>query len=111
MRCSTCDAYARRHGQGAPFNVELNCDRGKYLLCDGTNGLLVAQPFEYHDELVSSQARDDIGRPNRVGQPMCELPEHRVAGGMAQVVVDRLEAVYIQEHQGDRRQWIVWLGQ
>ena len=48
------------------------------------------------DELVAADARDGVRRAHRGGQPGGEGEQDGVAGGMAEGVVDQLEAVEVQ---------------
>ena len=53
-----------------------------------------------HDrELVAADAGDRIHFPNAGAQSGCHLLQHEIAGGMAQGIVDVLEAVQVQEQQ------------
>ena len=58
---------------------------------------------EQDRELVSPEARDRVGRPHRVLEPSRDLLEDRVAGRMAETVVDGLEVVEVDEDDADRR--------
>ena len=53
------------------------------------------------DELVAAEARDRVGRAQRGGQPRREREQHLVAGGVAERVVDQLEAVEVEREDRD----------
>ena len=53
------------------------------------------------DELVAAQARDRVGRAHRGGQPGRQREQHLVAGGVAERVVDHLEAVEVEHEDRD----------
>ena len=70
----------------------------------GGNGFDLAQLVELaHEdrELVAGEPRDDIGRAHRRAQALGEFDQHRVAGRMAEVVVDRLEMVDVEKQHRD----------
>ena len=52
-----------------------------------------------HDELVAAQPRHQVGGAHLAGQHHGDRLEHRVAGGVAMTVVDRLEPVEIDVDQ------------
>ena len=55
------------------------------------------------DELVAAQARHDVGRAQHRAQPAGDRLEQLVAHVVAVAVVDRLEAVEVEEqHAGQR---------
>lgn len=55
-----------------------------------------------HDELVSAESRDELGLVVTALQPLGQDADEGIAGGMAQIVVDRLEPVEVEEHHHDR---------
>ncbi len=68
------------------------------------DGLLRALHLLDQDgELVAAEAGDRVGRADGVAQAMRDLLQHRVAGGMAEAVVDRLEVVEVDEDHAHRR--------
>ena len=54
---------------------------------------------QQHDELVAAEPRHQVGGAHLAGEHHGDRLEHRVAGGMAMAVVDRLEAVEIEVDQ------------
>ena len=64
-------------------------------------GLLRAGLDRDHGELVAPVAADDVLAPQHARQPMGDTLEHRVADLVAEVVVDRLEAIQVQQDQGE----------
>ncbi len=63
----------------------------------------VAHLFQDHHEFIAGQPRHRVGAAHRLPEAPRELDQHRVAAGMAEAVVDGLEAVDVQEQQGQRR--------
>ena len=62
----------------------------------------VARPREVgqqHDELVATEPPDGVARPHRPGEPVRDLSQHRVAGGVSVLVVHGLEPVEVDEQQ------------
>ena len=53
-----------------------------------------------HHELVAAQPDDQVRVAQRVLEARAELPQELVAGRMAERVVDLLEAVEVEEHEG-----------
>jgi hypothetical protein len=54
-----------------------------------------------HHELVAAEPPDGVARTHRAAQPPCHLAEQLVADGVAEGVVDVLEAVEVEEqHRG-----------
>jgi hypothetical protein len=51
----------------------------------------------YDDELVAAEARDHVLRAGRLAQPIGERPDETVAGRVAEVVVDGLQPVQVDE--------------
>ena len=54
---------------------------------------------QQHGEFVAAEPRHHVGGAHTAGEPGRHRLEQRVAGGVAVAVVDRLEAVEIDEHQ------------
>ena len=52
------------------------------------------------DELVAAEPRDGVGGPHGGGHPAGERDQQRVAGGVAEEVVDALEVVEVDEQHG-----------
>ncbi|MEZ5262905.1 MAG: hypothetical protein R2755_14305 [Acidimicrobiales bacterium] len=53
--------------------------------------------LEQHGELVAAHAGGGVARSQAVGQPVGQLHQQAVAGGVAQAVVDHLEVVEVDE--------------
>ena len=51
-----------------------------------------------HRELVAGEAGDDVGGPHPFAQDLGDLADQVVAGVVAEAVVDRLEAVDVDDH-------------
>ncbi len=62
----------------------------------------IAEILDHDDELVTTQAGRGVGGTNRGDQTPSHLHEHRIAGGVAELVVDLLEPVEVDEQHGDR---------
>ena len=66
----------------------------------GVGGLPDVMDQEH--ELVAAEARDRVARAQRGAQPAADLLEQRVAEAVPPAVVDPLEAIEIQEEDGER---------
>ena len=64
---------------------------------------LVGNPIEQDDELVAAEPRDRVAGPQRGLQPRRDLHQQLVAGGVPERVVDELEVVDVEQHDGDLR--------
>ena len=78
-------------------------DRGQQLLRDRRQLGGAGVAFEDDDELVAAQARDQVVLAHRLAQPLRHRLEQLVAGAVAERVVDRLEAVEVDEVDRERR--------
>ncbi len=57
------------------------------------------QVVQQHGELVAADPRHQVGGAGSGAQPLGHRLEHAVAGGVAEPVVDGLEAVEVEEHE------------
>ena len=57
----------------------------------------VGAVVEQHAELIAADAPDDVARPHGVLQAVRDDAQHRIAGQVAQRVVDLLEIVEVEE--------------
>ena len=55
-----------------------------------------------HDELLPAPAKDEVARAQRAAEPAVDVHEQPVAGRVAVGVVDRLEAVEVEETERSR---------
>ena len=72
-----------------------------HALDDRAGGHLV-RAGQQEDELVAAVARRGVVRPQRSAQRGGDLPQQRVAGEVALLVVDALEVVEVDEHARER---------
>ena len=63
----------------------------------------VGDVLDQDGELVSAEARGRVGRAHGLEQASGDLPQHLVARGVAEAVVDRLEVVEVEEDDRDAR--------
>ena len=63
----------------------------------------VVHLLQQHGELVAAQPRHQVARAHAVGQAARHLAQQRVAGDVAEAVVDDLEAVEVEEHHREAR--------
>ena len=63
----------------------------------------IGQVLEQDCELVRAEARCRVVDPHRVDHPRGDLLQDLVAGRVAEAVVDGLEIVEVEEHDGDAR--------
>ncbi len=52
-----------------------------------------------HRELVAADTGGDVDRPHRFAEPVGRLGEHAIAGEVADLVVDRLEVVEVEDDE------------
>ncbi len=68
----------------------------------GSHRRIVAVEVGQQDhELVASEASHGVVRPHDRAQPVGDLADDVVAPGMAEFVVDRLEAIEVDEQEAD----------
>ena len=60
---------------------------------------MLFRSFEQHDELVAAQARHGVGCAGGRLQPPRKLDQHGITAGVAVTVVDRLEAIDVDDHE------------
>src|SRR5262249_40163837 len=65
------------------------------------DGLLAADVLEQQRELVSAEPGDRVARAHDLLEPARDDPQELVAGVVAEAVVDLLEAVEVDEENGD----------
>ena len=58
-------------------------------------------PIKQDHELIATDARHEVGRPDVGPQPAGHFDEQIVTSAVAERVVDELEPVQVQEQQGD----------
>ena len=56
--------------------------------------------FEQDRKFIATQPCNGIGRTHRLFQTAADGDQQRIAGGVAQAVVDRLEAIQVEIQQG-----------
>ena len=95
------DARAHREEVLAAVEDQRPGHRGREPLGDLGDAAPRVDVGADHDELVAAQARDGVGHPHRGGQPRRQGEQHLVAGGVAEGVVDRLEAVEVEHEDRD----------
>ena len=59
--------------------------------------VVVVDVLEQHRELVAAEPRGEVAGAHRGGDPVGDRHQHRVAGRVAVLVVDRLEVVEVEE--------------
>jgi hypothetical protein len=82
-----------------------NADRRRGDLADLLGDLdrlvEVVHPGDQHEQLVAAHPRHHVVQPDGLGDPRGDGTQHRIAGGMAEQVVDVLEVVDIAEQQAE----------
>ena len=94
------DADARRQRELVAGDVRTAGERREDPVA-GLADLRRVHVLEEQRELVTAQAGDGVALPDAVLQPLGDVDQHRVAGGVPEAVVDRLEAVEVDEQQRD----------
>ena len=92
-----CDAHAGRHEQLAPVDLHRHADGLAHFLRDVYRVLDAVDVGRQHHELVATHARHGIGFAQRALHARGHRLEHLVAHGVAEGVVDDLEAVEVDE--------------
>ena len=62
----------------------------------------LGQILDQDGELVAAQPRDGIGLPQAAGETLGHDRQQAVAGDVAEAIVDRLEAVQVEDHDRDQ---------
>src|SRR5215218_4151765 len=70
-------------------------------LADGDGGVPVGQDRDEHGELVAAEPGHDVAVRQPGPEPDTDLPEDEVAAGVPEGVVDLLEAVQVDEQNGE----------
>src|SRR3954452_454770 len=68
---------------------------------DRAGAALALEVLTEDDELVAAEAGDRVRGPQRVLEAPGDVAQEAVAGGVAERVVDELEAVEVHEQHGD----------
>ena len=64
----------------------------------GVHGLLrIGEVAEQQGELVAAEARHGVAGPDDLAQPLRDLDQQHVAPGVAEALVDGLEAIDVEE--------------
>ena len=95
------DAGAREDLLAVDLDGQLDRSQEADRCVGGVRGVL--HPVEQHGELVAAEPRHRVRRTDGGRQPLRHLPQHAIAGRVAQAVVDRLEVVQVDEHHRHRR--------
>ena len=93
------DADARGHGNPVAIDID-RC--GETCLHPGDDrmdgrGIDVVQQ---HGKLVTAETSRHVGRPQPVSQALADMRQQTVTGEMAERVVDQLEPIEVEEHDG-----------
>src|SRR5579872_5448973 len=96
------DADAGRHSEAVGSDRHRVLDELEDPLGDRFQVLALLDAGEEDDEFVAAQTTGGVARTDGDSQPFAHLHQHGVAGVVAQLVVDRLEVVEVDEHEPDR---------
>ncbi len=96
------DADAARDVQLQRLDQARRAQRGQQPLRDLQRLAAAGHAVQQHHEFVAAEAADDIGVADRLAQALRHELEQRVAGLVAERVVDGLEAVEVDEQHRDR---------
>ena len=88
-----------------PSTVGRRRHRVEQLAGDQRGVLGLGEVLDQDRELVAAQPRDRVGLAQAVAEPLRHDRQQAVAGAMAEAIVDRLEAVEVEDH--DREQALV----
>jgi len=100
-----CHADARRGVVLVPVQVKRFAQRCQHLVgqragSGGGRRCILAQVFEQHHEFIAAQPRHRVGELDAASQALGDLLQQQVALVVAQRVVEHLELVHVDEHQG-----------
>ena len=100
LRLVAAPADADARADAHPVVPTVNgCREGRDEALGGDHG--VGAVREQHGELVAAEAGGGVRAPQAVRDPARHLDQHLVPGQVAETVVDRLEAVEVEEQHGD----------
>ncbi len=94
------DADARLHRKQTPGDAEWLGEHLQHALGEVGGLLLALDLVEEDGELVSSHPGQGVARPERRLQTAHDRLKEMVADGVTEAVVDALEAVQVDEHEG-----------
>ena len=94
------EAHAGRDAHRALGEEVRHGQAGVDALAQVMAGLAIADPVGQDDELVAADPSDQVARTHDLGEPVADAAQQFVAGLVAEEVVDRLEAVEVDEHHG-----------
>ncbi len=97
------DAQRRGDVHVQPLQREGRGESLQHLGRDGGDGFLVAHLRQQQQEFIARQPRHGVGRAQHGLQALPHLAQQRIAGGVAERVVDGLEVVQVQEHDRNQR--------
>ena len=95
------DADARADRAILPLNRDRLGERLQDVARHFRGDRRLADVLQQHDELVAAEPRDDVAGPDAAAQARGGGPQHRVAGLVTERVVDDLEAIEIDEQNGE----------
>jgi hypothetical protein len=95
------DADARVDVDGKALQVERRLEGRPQPPGRRERAVVAGRVGEDDGELVAAQPGQHVPRPERAGHPRAELREQQVADVVAELVVDLLEAIQVDEQQGE----------
>jgi hypothetical protein len=87
--------------EGDPVGLDATDEGGQRPGRELLGGLRALDARQQDGELVTAEPRDGVGAAHRAAQPFGHRLQHHVAVGVAERVVDLLEPVEVDEHEGD----------
>jgi hypothetical protein len=94
------DADAGVDGHGDVVDGDGLLQGGDEALRDGVDGVVVGDVFDEDGELVAAESGGGVAGSQVAGEALADFGEERVAGGVAQPVVDGFEVVEVDEQYG-----------
>jgi hypothetical protein len=95
------ERQAQADRDGAGLRVGAGLDRLPELVGHPRRGVQLGSG-QQHEKLLAAPARDEVALAQAAGQAAPDAPQHPVADGMAEVVVDLLEVIHVDQHHGAR---------
>jgi len=96
------DAETQRGEELAAFDDHRRAERVDDAAGDPVAALVADRPGQQQRELVAAQAGQEVVRAQAGADALADFDQQRVAGGVAQRVVDQLEAIHVDQHQRER---------
>ena len=96
---AAADAEVGRVARAGPHGLNRALERGEHLGRDRTGIGIVVETVEHDHKFIAAVARDGVGFTHTFPEPLCHHAQHFIAGAVPKVVIDRFEAIQINQQQ------------